>query len=149
MPLGNSQGILHPCEKLSLLPEIFDPEWSRAHGLKFLSSCAQLLWKESPLHRNEKSVFILQRMFLISAGNRHDFFSLFFFSLIHTPFEVNVASGFQVNKSEAVIVWFAGSGFEAIETYFPALQAGAFPSQSPAASSDPMVLRALTAGLCF
>lgn len=82
MPLGNSQGILHPCEKLSLLPEIFDPEWSRAHGLKFLSSCAQLLWKESPLHRNEKSVFILQRMFLISAGNRHDFFSFFFFLYI-------------------------------------------------------------------
>lgn len=81
MPLGNSQGILHPCEKHSLLPEIFNPEWSRAHGLKFLSSCAQLLWKESPLHRNEKSVFILRRMFLISAGNRHDFFPpLFFFS---------------------------------------------------------------------
>lgn len=117
MPLGNSRGILHPCEKHSLLPEIFNPEWSRAHGLKFLSSCAQLLWKESPLHRNEKSVFILRRMFLISAGNRHDFFPPFFFFFRHTPFEVNVASGFEVNKSEAAIVWFAGAGLEAIETF--------------------------------
>lgn len=52
----------------------------------------------------------------------------------HIPFEVNVASAFQVNGSEVVIVWFVGVGLEAIETpsSFATLQTDVSPLQSSA-----------------
>lgn len=62
--------------------------------------------------------FILQCVFLISAGNECEFFPFF---LKHIPFEVNVASGFQVNGSEVVIVWFIGLELEVIEILLPLL----------------------------
>lgn len=53
----------------------------------------------------------------------------FFPFLKHIPFEVNVASGFQVNRSEVVIVWFIGLRLEAINSSsFAALQADVSPS---------------------
>lgn len=70
-----------------------------------------------------------------------------FFFFKHIPFEVNVASGFQVNGSEVVIVWFIGLGVEAIEILLPLLlckqmslpyspQLPLSPSVSPAVSRD-------------
>lgn len=47
--------------------------------------------------------------------------NIFFFFFKHIPFEVNVASGFQVYGSEVVIVWFIGLGVEAIEILLPLL----------------------------
>lgn len=47
-----------------------------------------------------------------------NFFPLFFF-VNCIPFEVNVASGFQANGREAVIVWF--TGLRAIEILLPLL----------------------------
>lgn len=73
-----------------------------------------MLCKEFYYIESGKMFFILQCMFLISAGNEHEYFP-------HIPFEVNVASGFQVNGSEILIVWFAGLGLEVIEILLPLL----------------------------
>lgn len=47
--------------------------------------------------------------------------NIFFFFFKHIPFEVNVASRFQVNGIEVVIVLFVGLGVEAIEILLPLL----------------------------
>lgn len=41
----------------------------------------------------------------------------FIYFFLHTHFEVYVASGFQANGPEALIVWFTGAGLEATETF--------------------------------
>lgn len=73
-----------------------------------------VLCKESYYIESGKVFFILQCMFLISAGNEHEYFP-------HIPFEFIVANGFQVNGSEVVIVWFVGFGLEVIEILIPLL----------------------------
>lgn len=81
-----------------------------------------------------KVSFILQCMFLISAGNGHEFFPFF----KHIPFEVNVASGFQVNGSEVVIVWFIGHKLEVIEILLPLLLCKQMSPWQPLAPPEPL-----------
>lgn len=105
-----------------MLPERFDPELNSALGLKFFIFLAVLssFVKSFCYAESGKVSFILQCMFLISTGNEHEFSPPFFKKKINCiPFEVNVASGFQANGSEAVIEWL--TGLRAIEILLPLL----------------------------
>jgi len=87
--------------------------WGQVFFLAVLSFFGRSLYYT----KSGKVSFITQCMFLINAGNEHEFFPF----LKHIPLEVNVASGFQVNGSEVVIVCFIGHGFEAVEILLPLL----------------------------